>query len=493
MKTYSDRERILGMYFGKAVGGTLGQPWEGCSGPLTLSYYDPVPKGMVPNDDLDLQVIRACLLASSWKGVLSYANMREAWVGKIDFPCDEYGVAIRNLKMGIPAPRSGIYDNAFVNGLGGAIRSELYAALAPGNPARAGRMAELDARCDHDGDGVWAEVFLAALESAAFSGAPLESLIQTGLREIPEDSKLAQGIRDTVTWSRASRDPSGVRRQILARYGSDNFTDVRMNLAFMVMALLLSEGDFGRGITLAVNCGRDTDCTGASVGAILGVLAPDRIPEKWLNPIGRQLVVSRGYHAENPPAMLEEFVDLVISLQSRVTIDDTVPAEKAYPARKLVFRKSEFHPYFILDSGKFAPRPENCTRFSVPGNLFEIDFSTLRPETLLLLETEFEIKETDPVRLLVNTPAYCRVWLDDIELFGRSGGSFVPAFHRAPLNQSRFDRITPGRHILRIGLAPVDWRMSSAPVLFGIATKNCQWLPIDFSVPEGSPIAHSEI
>jgi ADP-ribosylglycohydrolase len=45
-KIFSCRERILGTFLGKSIGGTLGQPWEGCSGPLSLNYYDPVPTGM---------------------------------------------------------------------------------------------------------------------------------------------------------------------------------------------------------------------------------------------------------------------------------------------------------------------------------------------------------------------------------------------------------------------------------------------------------------
>ena len=51
------RRKVLGCWLGKAVGGTLGGPYEGRPGPLALSYYDPVPTEMLPNDDLDLQVV----------------------------------------------------------------------------------------------------------------------------------------------------------------------------------------------------------------------------------------------------------------------------------------------------------------------------------------------------------------------------------------------------------------------------------------------------
>ena len=60
------REKALGAWLGKAVGGTLGQPWEGCRGPLALTFYDPEPTGMMPNDDVDLQVVWAYRLESDW-------------------------------------------------------------------------------------------------------------------------------------------------------------------------------------------------------------------------------------------------------------------------------------------------------------------------------------------------------------------------------------------------------------------------------------------
>lgn len=36
-------------------------PYEGRDGPLELTFYNPVPEVMLPNDDLDLQVVWACV------------------------------------------------------------------------------------------------------------------------------------------------------------------------------------------------------------------------------------------------------------------------------------------------------------------------------------------------------------------------------------------------------------------------------------------------
>ena len=54
MEIFNYRKKVMGCWLGKAVGGTLGMPYEGMDGPFDLSFYNPVPTGMVPNDDLDL-------------------------------------------------------------------------------------------------------------------------------------------------------------------------------------------------------------------------------------------------------------------------------------------------------------------------------------------------------------------------------------------------------------------------------------------------------
>ena len=71
------REKVLGCWLGKAVGGTLGGPVEGKPGPLTLIYYDPVPDRMLPNDDLDLQIV--WLEAIRRRGIRRRQSQSGAW------------------------------------------------------------------------------------------------------------------------------------------------------------------------------------------------------------------------------------------------------------------------------------------------------------------------------------------------------------------------------------------------------------------------------
>lgn len=61
-------------------------------------------------------------------------------------------------------------------------------------------------------------------------------------------------------------------------------------LAFAMCGSLFSScGDFGKSLCIAVNCGEDTDCTAATLGALLGILYGRKgIPEQRIRPIGNR-------------------------------------------------------------------------------------------------------------------------------------------------------------------------------------------------------------
>ena len=135
----------MACWLGKAVGGTLGTPYEGMDGPFELTFYDPVPEKMLPNDDLDLQVVWAYALDKLADVRVDRHILAQAWLDHVKFPFSEYAVALRNLRLGIKPPLSGSYDNWYANGMGAAIRSELWACLAPRNPKLAVAYAYEDA------------------------------------------------------------------------------------------------------------------------------------------------------------------------------------------------------------------------------------------------------------------------------------------------------------------------------------------------------------
>jgi ADP-ribosylglycohydrolase len=311
------RKKVLGCWLGKAVGGTLGGPAEGKTGPLSLTYYDPVPDQMLPNDDLDLQVVWLETIRRNGLPV-DRRLLAEAWLEHIHLWPDEYGVASRNLDQGIYPPFSGSFDNGFTAGMGAAIRTEIWACLAPGDPELAASLAREDACVDHADEGVYAAEFLAVIESAAFLESDSSILLDTGISMIPENCRVAQAISDTRRWWNENHDWMKAMEEILSQHGRQNFTDVAQNLAFIVLGWLAGGEDFSKAICTAVNCGQDTDCTGATLGALLGILNPDGIEEKWLKPIGRDLVLSPGMVGMHHAATLDEFTDQVTELAAQV-------------------------------------------------------------------------------------------------------------------------------------------------------------------------------
>jgi ADP-ribosylglycohydrolase len=472
------REKVMGCWLGKAAGGTLGQPYEGCDGPLRLSGYDPVPTDMIPNDDLDLQVLWACVLQAMEQPCVDRDVFATTWLKHVEFPWDEYGVALWNLRKGIPAPHCGKHDNWFKDGLGAAIRSEIWACLAPGNPTLAAAFAYEDACVDHVGDGIYAAQFLAALESAAFTESRIETLVEAGLSVIPADCRLARALRDTIGWCSESADWQLVRTQILDHWGSENFTDVVMNLPFVVMALLLGQGDFSKTVCLAANCGRDADCTAASAGAILGIINPASIGSQWLLPIGRKLILNDGIKGITHPDTLDEFTNLIVALRKRVLLrEETTSNELCLERHAIQAECGIFAPWFAQDDSRFQPQlPADTEKRQFAGNHGWISADCVPADSLYMMRFTFEIKEPCQARVMFNSTANCRVWLDGNYLFGREGGRMAPSFHRCPINQYKDLHLTPGTHQLLAGVAPVG-KQKLLEWVFGIGDiKTKQWL-----------------
>ncbi len=492
------RDRVMGCWLGKAVGGTLGMPFEGSVAPLDLSFYEPVPTEMLPNDDLDLQVLWAAVIAGQVDaGQAPRVDRRdfgEAFVRCVDFPWDEYGVAIRNLRLGLEPPHTGSFDNWFFNGMGAAIRSEIWACLAPNNPALAAAYAYEDACLDHSGPGIHAEQFFAALQSDAFGHSAADDprpMIEAACGHIPADSPTCRAVADTVRWWDECRDWPEVRRRVVEAWGNENFTDTTQNVCFTILGWLASEGDFSRAICVAVNCGYDTDCTGATVGALMGILDPGGIGERWLAPIGRQLVVSPPVAppAGKPfPATLDAFTDEVLRVSDalagrkpNVGDQPTPDLDELSVTAQLGFAdwrtRKGWRDHCGMPPGDVAcpelPADARAIRFpGTVGRLAASDFGG----PVALLQFAFRVDEDREVLVMFNTPQNVRVWLDGDYAFGRECGRMSPSFHRIPMHQHATRRLSAGEHTLTVALSRPS--RGDATWVVGIGDpKSKQWLP----------------
>ena len=316
-------DKIHGGWMGKAIGGTLGAPYECDKNMQSLTFYDPVPTGAVANDDLDLQLI--WLHALQVRGIhVNCHDLGEEWLEHVATTAmwDEYNYAAHNMRRGLRSPLSGAYDNPFGDAMGSPIRSEIWAMICPAMPALAAAYAWHDAVVDHGGESIQGEQFLAALESAAFVVDDIDQLIDIGLRYVTEGSRLANAIALVRKSYRDGDDWVQARSRVLEECGRFNSTDSPVNIAFTVIGLLWGGGDLGATICTAVNCGWDTDCTGATAGAIVGILkGASALPAKWLAPIGDDVVV--GAYVLNLPTArtLGELAQMTIATAEKVAAD----------------------------------------------------------------------------------------------------------------------------------------------------------------------------
>ncbi len=141
-----------------------------------------------------------------------------------------------------------------------------------------------------------------------------DELIKIGLSKIPADCRVARSVNiaikaynDGLTWEQA--------RELVVEDSKDlGWFQAPANVAFFIIGWLYGEGDFGKSLCTAVNCGDDTDCTGATLGSILGIInGYDAIPKEWIDPIGERIVtiaIDRGSYA--PPQNVAQLTDMVM-------------------------------------------------------------------------------------------------------------------------------------------------------------------------------------
>ncbi len=333
------RDRVHACWIGKNIGGTLGAPYEGPNKTYALRFYDPPVTKAAPNDDLDMQLAFVAFMEEHGRfpDLDDHAAIWKRYF--CGYPWDEYGFCLRNLNRGLRPPLSGWFENSYIDNMGAPIRSEIWACLSPGNPQQAACLAWRDAVLDHaGGEGVWGEMFWAAVQSAAFVCADRARLIEIGLAMIPPWSRIARVIRE-VEYSVRHRDGVGVpnckgavplkdgdtwgqvRDNIRRWFGHEHGCHAVQNHGFTALGWLLGE-DFGDALCKAVNCGCDTDCTGATLGATLGLMGGvSSIPSAWRKPVGDEIVLHYFTKRGDPdrlPTSVRDLTRRVCGLMSKL-------------------------------------------------------------------------------------------------------------------------------------------------------------------------------
>lgn len=251
----------------------------------------------------------------------------ENWL--MSFPalhaCTAERAAMQNILNGVLPPKSGQYLNPYREWIGAQIRGDFFGYIYPGNPKAAAKMAWQDARVSHVKNGIYGEMYVAALLSLAGAWLPVSDwkdenmagclLCENALLQIPPKSRLAGDISRVISLYKAEASFESAIELIHGTYNEKIGFDwcyVNPNAMIVTACILWYAMDFSTGIAKAVESGFDTDCNGATVGSVLGMLGGySAIDPKWLT--GLDPVLNTSIHKyERLP--LEEAVDRTLRL-----------------------------------------------------------------------------------------------------------------------------------------------------------------------------------
>lgn len=324
-------DKICGAWYGRICGCLLGKPLEGIrtnelipllkeTGNYPLSRYveskditeemcEKYSFGLknecwadtvdcAPVDDDTNYTVMAQLLIEKYGRDFTSEDVANLWLNLQ--PRDAYftaeRVAFNNFINGFAPPFSAVYKNPFREWIGAQIRGDYFGFINPARPEKAAEMAFADASISHIKNGIYGEMFISAMISAAVCLDNIKDIISVGLAEIPEKSRLYMLVSEIVAMYENGKSFDDCFNFIHSKYDehtSYGWCHTLSNAMIVTAALLYGEGDYSKSICLAVSVGFDTDCNGATVGAVVGSFNGIKgIDKKWTDVLNDTLDTS---------------------------------------------------------------------------------------------------------------------------------------------------------------------------------------------------------
>ncbi|TMV43577.1 ADP-ribosylglycohydrolase family protein [Paenibacillus mesophilus] len=190
------------------------------------------------------------------------------------------------------------YLNPYREWIGAQIRADGFAYGAAGNPELAAELAWRDASFSHVKNGIYGEMFCAAMIAAAFVESDPERIVRIGLSEIPRNCRLAHDIEQAISIAKEAKDQVQLVDRIWEAFKHYHPVHTNNNAALVAASIIFSKGDFETAIATSVLGGWDTDCNGATVGSIMGAtLGASKLPANWTQPLNDTLYADMiGFH-----------------------------------------------------------------------------------------------------------------------------------------------------------------------------------------------------
>ena len=313
-------DKVRGAWFGRIAGNMVGKPvefgWPRARLKDYLVKYDAypladyvplapeleegafgpfAPDGLtagnvvrgVRDDDVDYTILGLHLLETYGREYTS-RDVAVEWLSR--FPAYQVYTAERatyqNLVREVPFEQVGEFHNPFREWIGAQIRADIFGYVNAGDPRAAAVLAYNDAALSHRANGIYGEMWAAALVATAFTATSPEQSIELSLEHVPTTSRLAEEVRTVLADYRAGLTWEASLDKLDARYPTMSWVHTLNNTGAIVAGVLWGEGDYTKSVGLTVQAGLDTDSTGATVGSWAGAfVGRAALPSHLIDPL----------------------------------------------------------------------------------------------------------------------------------------------------------------------------------------------------------------
>lgn len=314
-------DRVHGAWLGRVAGCMLGKPVEAerwtadrmrqyleLAGAYPIADYipvlDPMPEGFefreswpsttlgridgsARDDDIDYTVLALHMLERHGAD-LSTADIGRAWLELLPYHqvFTAERAAYRSLVLGVDVDDAADFENPYREWIGAQIRGDMFGWVNPGAPRRAAIASYQDAVLSHRANGIYGEMWVAALCAAAFVEPTIPDALAVSLDHVPGTSRVHEAVADVMNLYSEGVSWDDALAHIQTRYGHYFIVHTVNNAAIVTAGLLWGDHDFARIVGLTVQGAWDTDSNGATAGSVAGAfLGSTRIPANFADPL----------------------------------------------------------------------------------------------------------------------------------------------------------------------------------------------------------------
>jgi len=324
-------ERVLGAWTGRCAGCCLGKPVEGLTPPQIRAYLraadawplrdyvpllDPLPAGierlnpswstatrgrvtMMPrDDDTDYTILALHMIEAHGRG-LRVEDVALEWLDKLPFlqTFTAERATYRNLVSGMPAADAGTHENPYREWIGALIRADLFGYINPGDPRAAIELAFIDGSLSHTANGVYGELWAAALVAGAFVSKDSADALRRSLDWVPAGTRLDAVLRQVARLHDEGATSDQAIEWIDREFADHSWVHTLNNAAVIAAALLWGGDDLALTLGLGVQAGLDTDSATATIGSVIGAVhGAAALPRHLVEPLSDRISSAvRGY------------------------------------------------------------------------------------------------------------------------------------------------------------------------------------------------------